>query len=49
MALVAASLSNFSVAGDGVLDLTKLANYANQPFPSYITKNNTTAGNAITD
>ncbi len=36
-------------AGDGVLDLTSLANYANQTRPAYITKNNTTAGNTITD
>ena len=49
MALVAACLTNFAAAGDGVLDLTQLANYANQPVPTYITKNNTTAGNAITD
>ena len=49
MALVAACLTNLAAAGDGVLDLTQLANYANQPVPAYITKNNTTAGNAITD
>lgn len=36
-------------AGDGVIDLTRLANYANQTVPTYITRNNTTAGNAITD
>jgi cytochrome c peroxidase len=36
-------------AGDGVLDLTNLENYANQLRPAYIVKNNTTAGNAITD
>lgn len=36
-------------AGDGVLDLTSLKNYANQVVPAYITRNNTTAGNAITD
>jgi cytochrome c peroxidase len=36
-------------AGDGVLDLTQLANYANQPVPAYITKNNTTPGNPVTD
>lgn len=36
-------------AGDGVIDLTKLANYAAQPIPNYIRKNNTTAGNNITD
>ena len=36
-------------AGSGVLDLTTLANYAVQPIPAYITRTNTTAGNAITD
>ncbi len=36
-------------AGDGVVDLTTLANYANQPIPTYITRNNTPGNNAITD
>lgn len=36
-------------AGDGVIDLTRLLKYANQPVPAYITRNNTTAGNAVTD
>ncbi|MEN3941178.1 cytochrome c peroxidase [Prosthecobacter sp. SYSU 5D2] len=36
-------------AGDGIIDLTNLANYASQDVPAYITRNNTTAGNAITD
>jgi cytochrome c peroxidase len=49
LACAAASLSISAKAGDGVLDLTRLANYANQPVPAYITKNNTTAGNAISD
>lgn len=48
LAVAAALISPIS-AGDGVLDLTELANYANQTRPAYITKNNTTAGNAITD
>ncbi|MGL5017142.1 MAG: cytochrome-c peroxidase, partial [Luteolibacter sp.] len=34
---------------DGVLDLTRLENYANQSVPTYITRDNTTAGNAVTD
>jgi cytochrome c peroxidase len=37
---------------NGVLDLTKLANYANQPVPAYILRNNTPGGanpNPITD
>lgn len=49
IAVFAASLTTFAKAGDGVLDLTQLANYANQTVPAYITKNNTTAGNAISD
>lgn len=36
-------------AGDGILDLTSLANYANQTVPAYITRNNTPGNNAITD
>ncbi len=36
-------------AQGGVLDLTTLANYANQPRPIYIIRDNTTAGNEITD
>lgn len=36
-------------AGDGILDLTTLLNYSNQPIPTYITKNNTTPGNPVTD
>jgi cytochrome c peroxidase len=44
-----ACVSSSAFAGDGVLDLTQLANYANQPVPAYITNDNTTAGNAITD
>lgn len=36
-------------AGDGVLDLTMLGNYAGQLRPAYITRNTTTAGNPITD
>jgi cytochrome c peroxidase len=36
-------------AGSGILDLTAPANYANQPVPAYITKDNTPANNPITD
>lgn len=36
-------------AGDGVLDLTSLHNYAGQTVPSYITRNNTPGNNAITN
>jgi cytochrome c peroxidase len=36
-------------AGDGILDLTSLANYANQPVPTYIRRDNTPAGNPITN
>jgi len=44
-----ALMSALAMAGDGVIDLTSLENYANQTIPAYITRNNTTAGNAITD
>jgi cytochrome c peroxidase len=48
--LSVAALSSFPAdAGDGVLDLTRLANYANQPVPAYINRDNTTGGNPITD
>ena len=46
------SLGFFAAYGQnrrGVLDLTTLFNYANQTKPTYITKDNTTAGNSITD
>ena len=36
-------------AQDGVVDLTALANYANQVVPPYITKNNTPSNNQITN
>src|SRR5688572_29286736 len=36
-------------AGSGVLDLTVLENYSNQPVPAYITRNNTPANNPVTD
>jgi cytochrome c peroxidase len=38
-----------SHAGDGILNLTSLANYANQPIPIYINRSNTPANNPITD
>src|SRR5215212_4575254 len=36
-------------AQDGIIDLSTLENYANQGKPAYIQKDNTTAGNQITD
>lgn len=36
-------------AQSGVLDLTTLANYANQTIPAYITRNNTPGNNQITN
>ncbi len=44
----------FTLAGGpgarcGVVDLTTLDNYANQPVPAYILRNNTPADNPITD
>jgi cytochrome c peroxidase len=38
-----------SPAQDGVIDLANLENYANQGRPSYIQKDNTPAGNQISD
>ena len=50
LSLILGSLLILSAqAGSGVLDLTTLSNYAAQPIPTYITRTNTTAGNAITD
>lgn len=42
-------LSLKAQAQKGVLDLTKLHNYANQTVPAYITRNNTPGNNPITD
>lgn len=36
-------------SGDGVIDLTRLSNYASQSVPAYITRDNTTTGNTISD
>ncbi|HEV2841266.1 MAG TPA: cytochrome c peroxidase [Chthoniobacterales bacterium] len=53
LALAAILASQFAAhplqAQDGVLDLAALENYANQGKPAYILKNNTTAGNPISD
>jgi cytochrome c peroxidase len=38
-----------AVAQEGIVDLTDLANYANQPIPAYITRDNTPGNNPITD
>ncbi|MBG7606921.1 MAG: cytochrome-c peroxidase [Verrucomicrobia bacterium] len=38
-----------ALAQEKTLDLTRPENYANQPVPAYITKDNTPAGNEITD
>jgi cytochrome c peroxidase len=47
------TLSFSAQAGDGVIDLTSLANYANQAIPAYINatnnRDNTPGNNAITD
>ena len=45
--LTALTISSF--AQEKTLDLTRPENYANQPVPAYITKDNTPAGNEITD
>lgn len=52
MALAAIFVSQIAAplqAQDGVLDLAALEDYANQGKPPYILKNNTTAGNPISD
>ncbi len=38
-----------ALAQDGILDLTRLPDYANQPVPDYIRRDNTPAANPITD
>lgn len=43
------TLSAAVSAQDKTLDLTRPANYANQPLPTYVTKDNTPADNEITD
>ena len=42
-------LAHAQVGTPGVVDLTKLANYANQSKPVYVTRTNTPVGNPITD
>jgi len=46
---VAAQSAASLKAQSGVVDLTTLANYANQPIPPYITRNNTPPNNPITN
>lgn len=38
-----------AILGTGIIDVDNLENYANQTVPNYITKDNTTAQNDITD
>lgn len=47
--LILSGLGVSARAGSGILDLTTLANYANQPIPAYINKSNTPGNNPITD
>ena len=49
VAFLAAQTAPSLRAQDGVIDLAALPNYANQPRPAYAQKNNTPAGNQITD
>lgn len=42
-------ISSQALAQEGVLDLTNLANYAAQPVPNYIQKDNTPENNPITN
>jgi len=43
------SLSLNASGQEAVLDLTKLLSYADQPVPAYVNRDNTPAGNPITD
>lgn len=47
--LLSAGLHLSATAGDGIVDLTALANYAAQPIPAYVNKSNTPPNNLITD
>lgn len=47
--ILLAALCLSASAQEKTLDLTNPANYANQPVPAYITKDNTPADNEITD
>jgi len=47
--LIFSALGFSANAGDGIVDLTTLANYASQPIPAYITRSNTPGNNPITD
>lgn len=49
LAALAAGTGARARAGDGVIDLTTLANYAHQTVPPYITRDNTPVTNPITD
>ena len=49
MAVILSTCVLSARAGDGIVDLTRLANYANQTIPAYITRNNTPGNNVITD
>ncbi len=42
-------LSFMKVENNGIIDLSALDNYANQPIPNYINKDNTPGNNPITD
>lgn len=41
--------ASVAVAGNGIVDLSTLKNYANQTVPAYITRNNTPPNNQITN
>ena len=49
VAFLATFLPSHLKAQDGVVDLTTLNNYANQPIPPYIIRNNTPPNNPITN
>ncbi len=49
LSLAAAAPAFAAVAQDGILDLTRLPDYAGQAVPAYIQRDNTPPGNPITD
>src|SRR3978361_900763 len=46
---LATQLAAMLQAQDGTVDLTALTNYASQPIPAYITRDNTPGNNSITN
>jgi len=49
IAFLSSQFAATSQAQDGIIDLANLENYANQGKPAYIQKDNTPAGNQISN